>query len=369
MSAKLKIAFFVFAFAFINAFAQKNEEQIPELDWREFNTIGLEGKAWADTPRPYSRMPKSASGKATNAVMGNANSSTGMCITFETDANQIWVKRAFVSEKLGEYNFNLCSHSGFDLYGCDKNDGDKFKWLATTSHADSLKDCYKLAYANGKKNIYRIYLPLRNCLISAQLGVNKGAYFKVIPARTEKPLVFYGTSIVHGAYVSHAGLSHPSLIGRRLNKPIINLGFSGAAKMEIEMADILAEIDAAVYIIDAQPNMDEKLVAQNYEKFLKRLRQLRPNTPILLVEKAKSARDWYWRPQDKGEITNKASLLQRDIFKKLSDEGEKKILYLNGDSLFGSHGEASIDDCHPGDLGSFQMADLMTPLISRLLQM
>lgn len=353
-------------FAAIVAFGADENAVPPNIEWRDMRSVGLEGKGWQDTSQPYGRMPSSAKGKATNAVMGNAVSSTGMCINFETDAREIWVKRKFRQEKLGESNFNICAHSGFDLYCADKNDGGKFKWLAATSHRDSNKEVYKLFGANGRKNVYRIYLPLRNCLVSAELGIPKGAYFKVIPARKEKPLVFYGTSIVHGAFASHAGLSHPSIIGRRLDKPVINLGFSGSAKMEIEMADILAELDAAVYIIDCQPNMDEKLVESNCEKFLRRLRQLRPDTPILLVEHPNSARDWYWK--GKNAKRPKKCYMQRDIYKKLCDEGEKNMLYLKGDTLYGTHGESSIDDIHPGDLGMMELADQMTPLIGELLK-
>ena len=364
MKGILVAAFSTFAATVV--FSAEENGVPPNIEWRDMRSVGLEGKGWQDTPQPYGRMPSSAKGKATNAVMGNAVSSTGMCINFETDAREIWVKRKFRQERLGESNFNICAHSGFDLYCADKDDGGKFKWLAATSHRDSNKEAYKLFGTNGRKNVYRIYLPLRNCLVSAELGIPKGAYFRAIPARNEKPLVFYGTSIVHGAFASHAGLSHPSVIGRRLDRPVINLGFSGSAKMEIEMADILAELDAAVYIIDCQPNMNEKLVESNCEKFLRRLRQLRPDTPVLLVEHPNSARDWYWKGKDAKRP--KKCYMQRDIYKKLCDEGEKNMLYLKGDTLYGTHGESSIDDIHPGDLGMMELADQMTPLIGRLLK-
>lgn len=364
-AGKILIGFFCL-FEFAGGLGAEDAAIAQNIEWRDMRSVGLEGKGWADTPQPYGRMPSSAKGRATDAVMGNAASSTGMCINFETDASEIWIKRKFANNTLGEHNFNVCSHSGFDLYCADKSDGGKLKWLASTPYADSTKEVYKLFGTNGKKNVYRIYLPLRNCLVSAELGIPKGAYFRAIPARNEKPLVFYGTSIVHGAYASHAGLSHPSIIGRRLDKPVINLGFSGSAKMEIEMADILAELDAAVYIIDCQPNMSEKLVESNCEKFLRRLRKLRPETPILLVEQPNSARDWYW--MGKNPKRPKKCYIQRDIFKKLCGEGEENMLYLKGDTLYGTHGEASVDDIHPGDLGMMELADQMTPLIAKLLK-
>ncbi len=333
-----------------------------ELEWRDMGDVGLEGKAWTDTPRPYSRVPNSFSGRVTADVWNNAMSSTGMCINFETDSPEIWVSRELYSDQLGEYNFNVCAFSGFDLYGLDPADG-KLKWLAATPHANSENSLYRLFFTNGKKGVYRIYLPLRNSLKSAKVGVKKGSYFRVIPAR-KKPVVFYGTSIVHGAFASHAGLSHPSVIGRRLNVPIVNLGFSGSAKMEPDMADMLAEIDASVYVIDAQANMNDKLVSERCEKFLRRLRQLRPDTPILLVERAESLRGWYYGAAG---TPLKVWLLQRAVYEKLLSEGEKNMAYLKGDKLFGDTCEASIDDVHPGDLGIMSMADKMTPIIGKLL--
>ena len=112
-------------FAAIVAFGADENAVPPNIEWRDMRSVGLEGKGWQDTSQPYGRMPSSAKGKATNAVMGNAVSSTGMCINFETDAREIWVKRKFRQKRLGESNFNICAHSGFDLYCADKNDGGK----------------------------------------------------------------------------------------------------------------------------------------------------------------------------------------------------------------------------------------------------
>ncbi len=340
----------------------KNKSQ--ELIWIEFDQIGLEGKGWEKTELPYSRIPIKAIDKVPEAVKKHGLTSTGHCINFETDSSQIWIRREQVdpNRRMSPPNFNNCAFSGFDLYSTDANG--KYRWLATVSDKDEVSPEFRLFNTDKKMRPYRIYMPMRGILKSAKLGIVKGSKFKVIPAR-DKPIVFYGTSIVHGSNVSHAGLSHPSLIGRRVDKPIINFGFSGSAKMEIEMAELLGELDASVYVIDTQANMDEKLVKERCEKFLRRLRELRPNTPILLVEMAQSAREWY---TGESRFIRNMWDAQRAIYKKFLKEGETKMLYLKGDNLFGEHGEASIDNCHPGDLGIMNMADKMTPLIEQLLR-
>ena len=39
-------------------------------------------------------------------------------------------------------------------------------------------------------------------------------------------------------------MAYTAILQRRLDREIINLGFSGSGKMEPEMADLISEIDA-----------------------------------------------------------------------------------------------------------------------------
>lgn len=341
--------------------------ETPDLDWREVSEIGTDGQAWKGEkfPYPYARIPLKFKGNVTKNVWANSLTPTGMSATFETDSDQIWISREFLQDNPTPFWFG---NSGFDLYAADK-DGN-FRWLATTPIA-RIKDnskTYKLSnLLGGKPRMYRVYLPLRNILTSAKIGVKKGSSFKPAPQPAEKPLVFYGTSIVHGAWATHSGLSHPSAIGRKLKMPVVNLGFSGSAQMETGMAETLATIDAAIYVIDATQNMSEKLVEERCEKFLRRLRELRPNTPILVAEEATSATAWYWRNSDGPHLAPKCAA-QREIVKKLRGEGDKNLHYVNGEWLFGKDGEASPDNCHPGDLGMKAMAERFAPIIGKILK-
>src|SRR5690606_31978 len=92
------------------------------------------------------------------------------------------------------------------------------------------------------------------------------------------------TSITQGAVASRTGMSFTAILGRRLGVPVINLGFSGSALMEPALAQLLAELDPAMYVLDAFPNMNPTLVDQNLESFVRTLREARPETPIVIVE-------------------------------------------------------------------------------------
>ena len=352
------------ALAILPTFAEEKKLVVPDnLVWHDFKSLGLEGQAWPEAKTPYGRVGTKFKDTVPERIWNLSTSSTGMCVNFETDAKEIWIRRSFGNRTMQGVCYTLTGYCGFDLYAKDKNG--MFRWLASTNYNNADYDTYPIFKTNGKKYEYRIYLPMRNALLKGEVGVPKGCYFKATPAR-KKPIVFYGTSIVHGAYVSHPGISHPSIIGRRLDMPIVNLGFSGSAKMELSMADLLADIDAAAYVIDAQPNMHYRLVKERCEPFLRRLRKLKPDTPILLVERAQSLLDWYWYDDENKQTT--MWLEQRKIYDKLIAEGEKNMLYLRGDKLFGGTGEESIDNVHPNDLGFMSMADKMTPLLKKLLK-
>ena len=79
-------------------------------------------------------------------------------------------------------------------------------------------------------------------------------------------------------------MSIGSILGRRLDKTIINLGFASNGRMEKEMGELLCELDPCVYAIDCLPNMQPEEVSERCEPLVNQLHKARPDTPILLVE-------------------------------------------------------------------------------------
>jgi calcineurin-like phosphoesterase family protein len=133
-----------------------------------------------------------------------------------------------------------------------------------------------------------IYLPLYNGLSDFAVGVAKGKKIEPLPVRASgvtKPVVFYGSSITHGACASRPGMAFTAIAGRKGDFPVVNLGFSGSAHLEPEVCDMLADIDASCYVIDPLGNVlhaPGQLEAR-YEKFVRRLHAARPGVPIILA--------------------------------------------------------------------------------------
>lgn len=90
--------------------------------------------------------------------------------------------------------------------------------------------------------------------------------------------------IVHGDCCSRSGMAYPAIIGRRLDEPIVNLGSDGNGQAEPELANLLAELDPSMFVLDYCPNLTPQEVRERTEPFVTTIRQAHPETPIVIVE-------------------------------------------------------------------------------------
>ena len=172
----------------------------------------------------------------------------------------------------------------------------------------------------------------------------------------EKPVVFYGTSITHGGCCSRPGLAFVNWVGRDLDVPVVGLGFSGSGRMEFEMSEHLARIDASCYVLDCLWNMSLKenpskpggrAVEVNYEPFIRNLRAKRPNVPIVMAEHCMVF----------GNEKDDKDRFIRALYEKLVAEGWKDLVYLPNDEMYSGDYEGTVDGCHPNDLGMQTMKE------------
>ena len=320
-----------------------------DLLWFDARDLPIEGKGWADTENPYERLPARAKDRVPEAVWKLSKNTAGLCVRFVTDSKRIGA----IWDGGGAMNHMAATgNSGLDLYAQIKGQWD-FRGVGrptpTRSTAVLARDL------PGEPTEYLLYLPLYNKVTELRIGVEPGAMIAPPPPRATRPIVFYGTSITQGGCASRAGMCHPAILGRWLDRPVINLGFSGAGKMEPALADLLAELDPAVFVLECLPNMTPEMVRERVEPFVHSLRRARPETPIVLVENP-------IRPRE-----NEVNPLLRQAFDKLQSQGVENLHYLPGDALLAGRENGTVDGVHPTDLGFLRMAETMEPVLRDLL--
>ena len=324
--------------------------------WYDCKDLVVEGKGWTDTPSFYDRLPVKAEGKVTPSVWGLSHHSAGMCVPFTTDAPSIQVRWTLLPNAgLSMPHMPATGVSGVDLYSKDKSG--RWRFVAN-GRPSAVTNTARFTPPPGQPCL--LYLPLYNGVTSVQIGVPKGSSIsEPDPAATKqrKPIVFYGTSITQGGCASRPGMAFPAIVGRQLDTPVINLGFSGSGKMEPAMAELLAELDPSAYVLDCLWNMSPELVSTRIEPFVKTLRAARPDTPILLAEDC-SVRNIC--PTEKGSIL-------RTIHQKLTAEGMKNLCFLSNQDMLGDDTEGTVDGCHPNDLGMMRQAEVFVKALSPLL--
>ena len=79
-------------------------------------------------------------------------------------------------------------------------------------------------------------------------------------------------------------MAHTNIISRCLNREIINLGFSGNALLDYEIAEVTSSVDAGVYVLDFVPNASSDQIYEKMETFYRILRDKHPRTPIIFIE-------------------------------------------------------------------------------------
>ncbi|MEZ0298333.1 MAG: SGNH/GDSL hydrolase family protein [Candidatus Methylacidiphilales bacterium] len=340
-----------------------NATQKAALDWYNPRDWGIEGKGWTSTHRYYDRLPIHAEGKVTPAVWRLSRSPTGFHTFFETDAPEIHAKWLVRDTPLNEANMSQATFSGLDLYAWDET---QWRWAGVAQHFKYTQaEVCLINNIPGQRRKWLLYSPLRNPLVRLQIGVPAGAAFQSLPGGASpntpapKPIAYYGSSIVHGAFASRPGMVHTSILGRMLGRSIINLGFSGSARMEEAVAELLAELDVDLFMIDPLPNMHTELVQERAEKFLRILCAARPDVPVLLVEDFPVTNAWI-KPDTMRHHRAKWAVY-RQAYEKVRDDGVGKLSYLAGEELIGTDNEGTLDCIHPNDYGYMNMARYILP--------
>ncbi len=211
---------------------------------------------------------------------------------------------------------------------------------------------------------YALYLPLYNGLDELLIGLSPDA--RLLPGRMPglaKPIVFYGSSITQGGCATRCGSCYTHILCRRLDAAHINLGFAGNAKAEPAMAEYIASLSMSAFVMDYDHNApDADYLQKTHEPFFRTIREAQPELPILLVSKP----DYDKNPS----MAQKRREVICRTYENALAEGDCHVWMLDGETLFGTTDRelCTVDGTHPNDLGFLRMADVMEPVLRKMLR-
>ena len=335
-----------------------------EVVWHDATEFDIEGRGWTDTESPYDRLPARAKGSVPDSVWGLGKHSAGLCVRFQTNARAVSVRWELTGENLAMPHMPATGVSGVDLYR-RAQDG---RWLFVQNGRPGQR-VGNMMIANlpaaAGATACLLYLPLYNGVRKVEIGVPADATLSNAPARpgaNARPVVYYGTSIAQGGCASRPGMAHVAMLGRMLDRPMINLGFSGSGRMEPAISKLLAELDPACFVIDCLWNigdMPEPELTSRITTLVETIRQARPNTPILFVGRSSI------HPE---ATPAQSEQIQDRVVKGLRIRGIGGLSLCPGKILLGSDGDGTVDGVHPNDLGMRRQADALAPVLARLLR-
>ncbi len=325
----------------------------------------LYGKAHQEDGPRYRRLPERLDGVVRQPVWKLGTNSAGLYIRFRSDAPTIYAKWTNTAYHMP--HMTDCGVGGLDLYTWLDGKwcfvGSAFDWTAgQTEHTRKIVDNMQPA-----EREYMLYLSLYDEVKSLELGVPEGYTLeqpvlnKPVP---DSPVVMYGTSILQGCSASRPGMAHSNILSRRLDRTVINLGFSGNAFLDDEIAALMADVEnPAVYVLDYVPNAKPERIEEKGETFYRILREKHPSTPIVFVEDPIFPHTVV-DGKIAAEVTSK-NAAQRALFEKLQAAGEKNIYYLPAQGM--TQPEDFVDGIHFTDQGMVHYADYLAPLLESLL--
>lgn len=329
--------------------------------------LALRGLAWVEenrAARSFRRCPDRAAASLSEGVQLLSHCPASAFLSFQTDSSVISVRMRNENAQTMAH-IPLTGFAGAELY---MRDGSRWVTLAVAiPDLDSATFERELVVGwPSEMREYRLYLPLYKRVEELSIGVEEGA--TVIPIATpsgQKPIFFYGTSITQGGCANTTGSDFVSIVGRMLDTEVVNFGFSGNGKGEAEVAQLIREVDAEMFILDYVANCSAELLAKTLPPFLKILREVHPETPVVLVGALAFDRT-LWSPVAEIELHERRDVMMA-FYLKTKGEGDVNLHFIDGHGLVqpGMSG-IFVDGVHPTSGGFIQIAERLAPQLAAI---
>ena len=313
----------------------------------------------------YLRVPRDVAEATSEGVDKLSRESAGGRVRFSTNSPYIAIKAKYLVVGRSPH-LTLISSSGFDLY-TEGEFGSRF--IKEFRMPYDMVDSYEqIIYVKGEVNrSYTINFPIHAVVESLEIGLKPGATLEAArPYRDFAPVVFYGSSIVHGTAATRPGYAYSAIISRDLNLDFRNIGFSGQAKGEQVLAEWMASLPMSVFVCDYDHNAPtvDHLKATHYPLY-ETVRAKNPDLPYIMVTRP----DYWTLPNEQEHILQRRDVVMSSYLK-AREAGDKNVYFIDGMSFnYAPHQyEMSVDSVHPNDAGFIRMADSIGTVIRHALE-
>lgn len=335
--------------------------------------IEICGLEWTEDGNLFSRIdPKQAEAyRFPQNLQELMYHTSGGRIRFQTDASEIAV-RVQLEERVSLPHLSPVAAMGVDVYEKDTDSAEIPRFVTSIPPRLDAENRYEglCQFRNAEKNMREItlYFPLYCKVRKMEIGIQEKAELNPPQSyRTSRPVVFYGSSITQGACSSRPGNAYPAILSRMLGCDIRNLGFSGNAFGELEMADYIAGLDMSAFVMDYDYNArSEEDLRNTHFAFYRKIRERQPTLPIVMMSApvVPPADTKVW---DKRMDMARVIIMESYIRGKYT--GDENLYFVDGESLLGDveAGDALLDCVHPTDLGFRQMAHRLYPILNHIL--
>ena len=343
-----------------------------QLTWHDPRNepFQVAGFGWFATDHAYRRLPLEPAHAVPQPVDDLANCTAGGQIRFRTDAKRIALKVELAGDPGLMDHMAATGQKGFDCY-LGEGDG-PVRYRATTRFSYDAREYESVVceLPDARERSVVLNLPLFKGVNTVEVGLDAGATVSTPrPFASDRRIIWYGTSIAHGGCASRPGTCFTNILSRRLDREIINLGFSGNGRGEPELAMLCAEIERpGLFVVDYEANcVSTEKLRETFPEFLRILREAHPDVPIVAISRIRFAGELVDPANLRGRDTQRE--LQRGVVEDMKSHGDERAFFVDGGTLLGDDNfeECTVDGVHPTDLGYMRMADALEPVLKRVL--
>ncbi len=311
----------------------------------------------------FRRMPEAVAKTVSEGVYALHAYSSGGRVRFKTDSKYIAIvaKMSLIAKNPP---YPVSGSAGFDLY--TEIDGKQHYVTSFIPKYDIKDNEYFKSEAYTpmpEMREYTLNLPYYSSINELKIVLMDNA--ELLPPREykyKKPIVYYGSSITEGACASRPGNTYEAIISRELDCDFINLGFSGQAKGEKEIAEYISGLDMSIFVYDYDHNApDAEHLRATHKPMFDIIRKAQPDLPIICVSAP---------IPHKFQIRDERRKVIMDTVNEAKASGDKNVYFIDGaDFNKGVYAPecTTVDGVHPTDYGFSLMAKAIGKAIEKVL--